>query len=161
MYLAHDLNLGMGLATVCLAILFRLLTIPLFVRSQKNLQLTRLIYPEMKESQEKIKQFRIKQQVDLIKVENLHIKKLKERHGITYNPLTTLGMLFQGLVFITWSGLVQRFSFNVGDYPEMLNGGFFWFKDLSTTDPYFILPILNAISVTFNVYVIYYILNLV
>jgi len=52
-----------------------------------------------------------------------------------------------------WAGLVQRFSFNLEDYPEMLTGGFLWFKDLSLPDPYFILPILNCMTILMNMYV--------
>jgi len=29
-------------------------------------------------------------------------------------------------------------------FPEVLNGGFLWFKDLSAQDPYGILPVLSA-----------------
>jgi membrane protein insertase Oxa1/YidC/SpoIIIJ len=61
--------------------------------------------------------------------------------------------LFQGMILLCWTGLVQRFSFNVEDYPEMMTGGFLWFKDLSMTDPYLILPILNSVVIMLNTYV--------
>jgi len=67
--------------------------------------------------------------------------------------------LFQGMILLCWTGLVQRFSFNVEDYPEMMTGGFLWFKDLSMTDPYLILPILNSVVIMLNTYVKFY-LNL-
>jgi len=35
----------------------------------------------------------------------------------------------------------------------MLTGGFLWFKDLSLHDPLFILPILNGVTMIFNIYV--------
>lgn len=67
--------------------------------------------------------------------------------------------LFQGMILLCWTGLVQRFSFNVEDYPEMMTGGFLWFKDLSMTDPYLILPILNSIVIMLNTYVNFHIYN--
>jgi len=57
------------------------------------------------------------------------------------------------MILICWASLVQRFSFNIEDYPEMLTGGFLWFKDLSLHDPLFILPLLNGVVMIFNIYV--------
>ena len=61
----------------------------------------------------------------------------------------------QGLILICWSSLVQRFSFNIEDFPEMLTGGFLWFKDLSVPDPYFIIPIINSFGIVGSLYVIF------
>ena len=56
----------------------------------------------------------------------------------------------QMLIMATWAGLVQRFSLNIEDYPEVMTGGFLWFKDLTLSDPYFILPLVNALLIFLN-----------
>ena len=80
-------------------------------------------------------------------------KKIQKEHGIKTNALTIALNLFQGLILVCWTGLVQRFSFNVEDYPEIMTGGFLWFKDLSMTDPFFLLPLFNSLIIMVNSYV--------
>ena len=86
-------------------------------------------------------------------MEQNKLNKFKKLHGIHMPIFSRYGMIFQGLALAVWAGLVQRFSFNVEDYPEMITGGFLWFKDLSVTDPYFILPIINSFLIFLNIYV--------
>lgn len=57
------------------------------------------------------------------------------------------------LTLAVWAGLVQRFSLNIEDYPEIMTGGFLWFKDLTLSDPYFIIPFINAVFVLLNLIV--------
>jgi len=103
--------------------------------------------------QEKAQKFTSSGESKLAKIERAKIIKLKEEKGIKNNSILIILNLFQGLILATWTGLVQRFSFEVEDYPEMMTGGFLWFKDLSMTDPYFILPLLNSFSIMLNAYV--------
>jgi hypothetical protein len=86
-------------------------------------------------------------------IEQDKMNKFKNLHGIHLPLFSKFGMFFQFLSLGVWAGLVQRFSFNVEDYPEMLTGGFLWFKDLSMSDPYFILPFLNSFFILLNIYV--------
>ena len=85
----------------------------------------------------------------------MKIEKFRKLHNINISLIAKLSTFIQGLTLATWAGLVQRFSFTIEDYPEMINGGFFWFKDLSMTDPYFILPSLNVFFIFLNIYVIH------
>lgn len=78
---------------------------------------------------------------------------MRTKYGLKGSALRTVLTVSQGFIFMVWAGLVQRFSFTIEDYPEMLTGGFLWFKDLSMTDPYLLIPILNAIVLTFSTYV--------
>ncbi len=89
----------------------------------------------------------------LVVIENEKWKKLQKEHGIKTNFLTMGLNMFQGIILVCWAGLVQRFSFNVEDYPEMMTGGFLWFKDLSMSDPYLILPLINSLAMVINLYV--------
>ena len=120
----------------------------------KNMQTSRLLYPEISEIQERIKKLKIANERQLVLIESKKLTQLRENYGIKTSPLIFLLTLTQGAILACWAGLVQRFSFNIEDYPEMMSGGFLWFKDLSMSDPYLILPILNSFLITANIYVI-------
>jgi membrane protein insertase Oxa1/YidC/SpoIIIJ len=113
----------------------------------------RLIFPESQEYNEKINRLKRAGETKLAQIETANFTKFREKFGIRNNPVLFLLTISQGAVLACWAGLVQRFAYNVEDYPEMLTGGFLWFKDLSNIDPYFILPILNSVFLTLNLYV--------
>jgi membrane protein insertase Oxa1/YidC/SpoIIIJ len=117
------------------------------------MQLSRLLFPDLKDHQEKVQKLKQSGETQLMNIENEKWKRIQKEHGIKTNIFTIGLNLFQGLILICWTGLVQRFSFNVEDYPEMMTGGFLWFKDLSMTDPYFLLPIFNSLVLMVNTYV--------
>jgi hypothetical protein len=96
--------------------------------------------------------------MQLFNIEVMKLSRFKQLHNIATGATNQIFLLLQGLTLAVWAGLVQRFSFNIEDYPEMLNGGFLWFKDLSMSDPYLILPALTSFVILLNFYVI--ILNL-
>jgi membrane protein insertase Oxa1/YidC/SpoIIIJ len=112
----------------------------------------RLIYPEQKEHNEKITKLRKAGEMQLVRIENEKFSKYKESLGIRNNPLNFVLGLSQAAVLACWASLVMRFAYNVEDYPEMLTGGFFWFRDLSNIDPFFILPIINSTMLMLNIY---------
>lgn len=87
---------------------------------------------------------------DLAKLEYQKLRELRERHGVKTSKIRVLFSLFQMMILFVWAGIVQRFSLNIEDYPEVMTGGFLWFKDLTMTDPYFILPLLNSIMILLN-----------
>jgi membrane protein insertase Oxa1/YidC/SpoIIIJ len=65
----------------------------------------------------------------------------------------TLPMLnfFQIPILITWF-LSLRYMSNLPEiYPQMLTDGYFWFEDLSTYDPYFLLPVLAACTTSISI----------
>ena len=115
--------------------------------------MNRLAYPEILEFNEKITKYKKAGESQLMQMEQMKLSRFNRLHGIKMPLLAQMSMVFQGLTFMVWSGLVQRFSYNVEDYPEMLTGGFLWFKDLSISDPYFILPCLNVLFIFLNLYV--------
>lgn len=92
--------------------------------------------------------------MNLISHEQEKMNSLRAKYGITKGFARLLFNLSQGGVLIIWAGLVQRFAFNIEDYPEMITGGFLWFKDLSVPDPYFILPLLNCTFAGLSIYVL-------
>lgn len=51
------------------------------------------------------------------------------------------------MIFIS---LINRLSYNYDMHPAILTDGFLWFKDLSSPDPYGILPILSSTITLLN-----------
>lgn len=47
--------------------------------------------------------------------------------------------------------IVTRMAYNAHDYPGMLTDGILWFKDLSSPDPYGILPIICGLMSFINI----------
>jgi len=117
------------------------------------MQINRLLWTDQTDHQEKVQKLRKSGETQLVLIENEKWKKIQKEHGIKTNALTIALNLFQGLILVCWTGLVQRFSFNVEDYPEIMTGGFLWFKDLSMTDPFFLLPLFNSFIIMVNSYV--------
>lgn len=78
---------------------------------------------------------------------------IDETFGIKNSPMGLFVSLFQIFITMTNACLIQRFVFHVDQYPEVLNGGFLWFKDLSIADPFYILPLLNLFLQIYSIYV--------
>lgn len=66
----------------------------------------------------------------------------------------------QIIILIAWAALVQRMSIFIEDYPEFIDGGFLWLKDLTVPDPYFILPFINCVCIGINIVVFVSIISL-
>jgi hypothetical protein len=117
------------------------------------LQKSRLIFPEINVHQQNMNKLKQANELKLANLENQKIKEIKEKYGLGFNLPKVIFSFSQIGIMAAWAGLVQRFSYHVEDYPEMLTGGFFWFKDLSVTDQYFLLPSINClvmILLTYN-----------
>ena len=112
------------------------------------------MHPDVTELKEKAQKLNAAGERQLSKIEMSKLPKLQKDFGLINSPVSFVLNGVQILIFGCWTGLVQRFSFHVEDYPEMMTGGFLWFKDLSMTDPYFILPALNSFSIFLNAYVL-------
>jgi membrane protein insertase Oxa1/YidC/SpoIIIJ len=66
---------------------------------------------------------------------------LRKKGISTFVPMLNL---LQVPLLITWF-LSLRYMSNLPElYPQMLSEGYLWFSDLSTYDPYFVLPVTAA-----------------
>jgi len=120
-----------GLAIILLTILIRIIFIPLTNKSQKSMKAMQALAPKINEIREKYKK-------DPQRM-NKEVMELYKRHKV--NPMGgCLPMILQIPVFIA--------LYNVLMYAIELRGAPFllWIKDLSTKDPYYILPITMGIS---------------
>ena len=58
--------------------------------------------------------------------------------------------VFQMQIHMVFISLINKMSFNFDETPQILTDGFLWFKDLSSPDPYGILPIIGGIVTLLN-----------
>lgn len=72
-----------------------------------------------------------------------------KRKGI--NTLVPLVNLLQIPFLLTWFFSLRYLSNLPEIYPQILSEGFLWFSDLSTYDPYFVLPVVAACSTSLSI----------
>ena len=95
----YNLIENYGLTLIIVTILIRVLTIPLTVMSQKSVAKTQLIQPEMQKIQEKYKNDKNKQSIEL--------QKLYQKHNV--NPLGgCLPLIVQMLVLFGFIGVIYN-----------------------------------------------------
>ena len=122
------------LSIAILTVIVRSLLFPLTIKQVKSMRAMQDLKPEMDRIRAKYKDNRQKQQEEIMKL-------YQERQ---VNPLGgCFPILVQMPVFIAMFYLIRSF----GDtHPSFTNGGLLWFRDLSAMDPYYVLPILSAVT---------------
>lgn len=141
----HD-NLGAPwwLSIVMLTVVVRTLLFPLTIKQVKNMRAMQDLKPEMDRIRAQYRNNRQKQQEEMMKL-------YQERR---VNPLGgCLPILVQLPIFL---GIFYVIRLLGGDpnarppippqEPSFTNGGILWFQDLAHADPYYILPILSALT---------------
>lgn len=129
------------LAIAMLTIVVRTLMFPLTVKQVKSMRAMQDLKPEMDKIRAQYKDNRQKQQEEMMKL-------YQERN---INPLGgCLPILVQMPVFIGIFYVIRLFGGIPGQrppqYESFTEGGILWFKDLSHMDPYFVLPVLSALT---------------
>jgi len=133
----HNYIPNWGWAIVVLTLIANMLLFPLRISSYKTTMKMQRVGPEVKAIQEKYKKYKIN---DPRKAEmNQEVMAIYQREGI--NPV---GGCFQMLVQMPiWFGLNRVLSSAI----EMRHAPWFgWIRDLSSKDPYYILPVIMAAS---------------
>src|SRR5699024_9576677 len=120
-----------GIAIIIVTIAFRLLLLPLNIKSLKSSQAMQDIQPKLKEIQEKYSSKDAKTQ------EKLQQEQMKLFQENNVNPLAgCLPMFIQMPILMALYQSIRR-------TPGLQDGVFLWFE-LSEPDPYYILPIIAA-----------------
>ena len=133
----HSVIGNFGWSIIVLTILINLVLFPLRLKQQVSMQKMSRIQPQMKSLQDKYKKLKVN---DPKRAEvQSQMMNLYKEHGI--NPLGgCLPLLLQmPFLFAFWKML--SVSIELRQAPWML-----WIKDLSQHDPYFVMPILMAVS---------------
>jgi YidC/Oxa1 family membrane protein insertase len=127
----HTMAGNWGIAIILLTLLVRVVVLPFTIMSYKSLNKMKIIQPQIKTLKEKYKD-------DTQKL-NQEMMLLMKTHQV--NPLGgCLPMLLQFPVFIA---LYQVLGQSIELYQAPF---YFWIEDLSLKDPYYVLPVLMAIT---------------
>ncbi|MFA6582707.1 MAG: membrane protein insertase YidC [Elusimicrobiaceae bacterium] len=129
LYFNYGFTKNYGWSIVLLTLLVQLILLPFTIKSAKSMMLMKKIQPEMQHLQQKYKK-------DPQRL-NQEMFDLYKRHKV--NPLGgCIPMLFQIPVFFALFTALRN-SWSLHGAPWI-----FWIHDLSSKDPYYILPILNG-----------------
>jgi len=139
--LLHDtVGFEFGWSIVGATLILRTFLFPILVFSQRTTSRMAHIQPELKQLQKRYEALGTPSRQDQMQFSE-NMKKLFGRYGV--NPIYGFAApaiqlpLFMGMFFgIRKMGTI---------YPdELANGGMLWFPDLTSPDPYYILPFLSA-----------------
>lgn len=130
----HSLGLAWWLSIVALTIVVRLVLFPLTVRQVRSMRKMQDLKPDMDRIRAKYRDNREKQQQELMKL-------YQERK---VNPLGgCFPLLIQMPIFITMFYVIRDFGTT---HESFSRGGILWFQNLTQADPFYILPILSAVT---------------
>jgi YidC/Oxa1 family membrane protein insertase len=141
LYFHNTLGAPWWLSIAMLTIVVRALLFPLTVKQVKSMRAMQDLKPEMDKIRAQYRDNRQKQQEEMMKL-------YQERR---VNPLGgCLPILVQMPIFIGIFYVIRQFGGIPGvkepQYPSFREGGILWFQDLSHMDPYFVLPVLSALT---------------
>ena len=106
----------------------------------------KLLAPDMEEMQNTVKAYYSRGDREAGNAERNRMTRLRKINGI-YPSLSATNIL-QLPVHLVFISLINKLSYDCTINPAVLTDGFLWFSDLTSPDPYGILPILGA-SLTF------------
>lgn len=132
-WIANLFGNNYGVAIIVTTIIIRLVLLPLMIKQIKSTKAMQVIQPEMKKLQEK---YSSKDQATQQKLQQEMMKLYKE-HGV--NPMAGCLPIFiqMPILFGLWHAIMRT--------EGIKEQTFLWF-DLGSQDPYFILPIVAAIT---------------
>jgi YidC/Oxa1 family membrane protein insertase len=132
----HNYIPNWGWAIVVLTLVINMLLFPLRISSYKTTLKMQRVAPEIKAIQEKYKKYSMR---DPRKAEmNKEVMAVYSREGI--NPVGGCFQMF--LQMPVWFGLNTALRYAI----EMRHATWLWITDLSSKDPYYILPVLMGVS---------------
>jgi YidC/Oxa1 family membrane protein insertase len=122
------------LSIAILTVVVRTILFPLTIRQVKSMRAMQDLKPDMDRIRAQYKDNRQRQQEEIMKL-------YQERQ---VNPFgSCFPLLVQMPIFIGMFYVIRGF----GDtHPSFTSGGILWFQDLSAYDPFYILPVLSALT---------------
>ena len=141
LYFHQNLGLPWWLSIALLTVVVRSILFPLTIKQVKSMRAMQDLRPEMERIRAQFRDNRQRQQEEMMKL-------YQERK---VNPLGgCLPILIQMPIFIGIFYVIRQFGgtpdVTPPQYPSFRDGGILWFQDLSHMDPYYILPILSALT---------------
>jgi YidC/Oxa1 family membrane protein insertase len=141
LYFHQNLGVPWWLSIVMLTVIVRGLLFPLTVKQVRSMRAMQDLKPRMDRVRAQFKDNPQRQREEMA--------KLYQDQGV--NPLGgCLPILVQMPVFIGMFYVIRTFGGTPGrtppEYDSFTHGGILWFQNLSQPDPYYILPIISAIT---------------
>jgi YidC/Oxa1 family membrane protein insertase len=141
LYFHQNLGIAWWLSIVILTVIVRSLLFPLTVKQVKSMRAMQDLKPHMDRVRAQFKDNPQRQREEMA--------KLYQDQGV--NPLGgCLPILVQMQVFIGIFYVIRKFGGTPGrtppEYESFTHGGILWFQDLAHADPYYILPIISAVT---------------
>jgi YidC/Oxa1 family membrane protein insertase len=144
LYFHNTIGAPWWLSIALLTVVVRTLLFPLTVKQVKSMRAMQDLRPEMERIRAQYRDNRQKQQEEIMRL-------YQERK---VNPLGgCLPILVQMPIFIGIFYVIRQFGgYSLGgrtvpaQYPSFREGGILWFQNLSVADPYYILPVLSALT---------------
>jgi YidC/Oxa1 family membrane protein insertase len=141
LYFHQNLGVAWWLSIVILTVIVRSLLFPLTVKQVKSMRAMQDLKPRMDRVRAQFKDNPQRQREEMA--------KLYQDQGV--NPLGgCLPILVQMPVFIGMFYVIRKFGGTPGrtppEYESFTHGGILWFQDLAHADPYYILPIISALT---------------
>jgi YidC/Oxa1 family membrane protein insertase len=141
LYFHQNMGVPWWLSIVLLTIIVRSLLFPLTVKQVKSMRAMQDLKPRMDRVRAQFKDNPQRQREEMA--------KLYQDQGV--NPLGgCLPILIQMPVFIGMFYVIRKFGGTPGrtppEYESFTQGGILWFQDLAHADPYYLLPIISALT---------------
>src|SRR5215211_6347776 len=141
LYFHQNLGIAWWLSIVMLTVIVRSLLFPLTVKQVKSMRAMQDLKPRMDRVRAQFKDNPQRQREEMA--------KLYQDQGV--NPLGgCLPILVQMPVFIGIFYVIRKFGGTPGrtppEYESFTQGGILWFQDLAHADPYYLLPIISALT---------------
>src|ERR687889_71141 len=141
LYFHQTLGAPWWLAIVLLTVIVRSLLFPLTVKQVRSMRAMQDLKPHMDRVRAQFKDNPQRQREEMA--------KLYQEQGV--NPLGgCLPILVQMPIFIGIFYVIRQFGGTPGrtppEYPSFTDGGILWFQDLAHADPYYLLPIISAVT---------------
>jgi YidC/Oxa1 family membrane protein insertase len=148
-YLAEDCGLGIGTGLLIVSLSVRALFIPLAMYSQATGIKIKLLQPDQEEMTEIMKRHMKSGNREAAKIERQKMKRLRASHGIY--PMFSFLNILQFPIHVVFISMINRLSYNYDIKPAILTDGFLWFTDLSSPDPYGVLPVIGGTITLLNI----------
>ncbi|XP_076931125.1 mitochondrial inner membrane protein OXA1-like [Bidens hawaiensis] len=125
---------------VITTLVIRTLTIPIMINQLKATSKLTILRPQLEEIKQEMQDRGMSPSAVAEGQEKM--KRVFSEHGVsTFTPLK--GLLIQGPLFVSFFLAIQNM---VEKVPSFKTGGASWFLDLTTADPFYLLPCLTAFS---------------
>lgn len=133
-YLHYSAGMPWWLSIAILTVVVRSVLFPLTIKQVKNMRAMQDLKPDMDRIRAQYSNNRQKQQEELMKL-------YQERN---VNPLGgCFPILVQMPIFITMFYVIRGFG---NTHPDFSTGGILWFQNLAVMDPYYLLPVISAVT---------------